>query len=1129
MATSANATTITTTQDKTLYESSFQNFGFYAQGRYWVFYEDTAVNCENMGGCLFYTSSTDGALWSTPVNVGIHVTDSDWSITTDGSHAFYVRYDENWFDSFCNRALLFGTGSLGTDGAIVWQTEQTVRSPNTLLRFPNDIIKVDTQGQAWIGYQEVSGSDCGGTGEQTPHIVHSSSTDYSVWTGDYLLSTAHSNNWDIDIATLPGGSVYAEYWISSLDLHGALFNGTSWGPDEQVSSPSDSTDVNSFIFAQGNSVNAIWYDSNREMLRFGTRQSSGQWTASDIGDGEARSANSLSRYSLPITATFDPSSSRFYVFWYNATNKAIDEWSGSGGSWTKTSGAFATASAVGEYTISSYSQSAPVGNGDAFGVMWVDQPSSPYNLNFGLVTTSPQPQSGAGTGTYFDHVVIVVMENEGVQNICGGNPPPCQGASSPYMSQLANTYTVSSQYTSINPGGSQPNYVALISGSTFNCTEESCPTISAPNLVDRLESTGLTWKAYMENQNLQSGCDTKTTLLYEYQHNPFLSFADILNNQTRCSNIILANPNGCSVTDCTLINDLNSGSAPNFMWLTPNDCNNMHGAANNSTFVCSPSISTGDNYLGGLVPNILNSSTFTNHRSALFVVFDEGTNYCPLNGAHEDCVYATWTGPLVKTGFVSSNLYNHYSFLRTIEANWNLPSLTSNDASAIPMTEFFTNNVTPSHPSASFSYSPASPQAGQPITFTGSASGGVSPYTYSWNFGDSSTGSGSSTTHTYQTAGDYSVILTVRDSTGQNTSATQSVTISSPPALTTSFTFSPSSPQTDQQIMFTGYASGGTAPYIFSWNFGDGATGTSETVNHSYSSAGTFTVVLTVNDNSSSHQTATSQQTITLTNPPPPAPLAANFSYTPNSPEINNTVTLSATVNGGTGRYAFGWSFGDGTNAATNPTTHIYGSPGSYTVVVIVTDANGASANYSRVISVASVPNVSFTYNPSSPEANSETTFTAFTNGGVQPYSYSWSFGDSGTSSGSSPTYTYQASGSYTIVLIVTDANGVTAKASQTITVNPPLSTSFSYSPSSPLPLLPVQFTANATGGSQPYSYSWNFGDGSTGSGATVNHSYLLPGTYIVTLTTTDNNGQTATASTTVSVGISLIGPLPGI
>src|SRR3989442_13965216 len=117
-----------------------------------------------------------------------------------------------------------------------------------------------------------------------------------------------------------------------------------------------------------------------------------------------------------------------------------------------------------------------------------DQTTAPDTLNFGLVTTNAPPQGGGGAGKYFDHVVIVIMENEGVQNICGGNPPPCHGANSTYLSSLANSYAISSQHTSINPVGSHPYSIAIIGGSTFNCSYESCPTISAPNLVDRIES-----------------------------------------------------------------------------------------------------------------------------------------------------------------------------------------------------------------------------------------------------------------------------------------------------------------------------------------------------------------------------------------------------------------------------------------------------------------------------------------------------------------------------------------------------------------------------------------------------------------------------------------------------------------
>ncbi|HEX4921546.1 MAG TPA: hypothetical protein VFV92_12500, partial [Candidatus Bathyarchaeia archaeon] len=185
----------------------------------------------------------------------------------------------------------------------------------------------------------------------------------------------------------------------------------------------------------------------------------------------------------------------------------------------------------------------------------------------------------------------------------------------------------------------------------------------------------------------------------EIDHNPFIFFKDITNNTSRCSKIVLANTSNCSVTDCAMINDLNSSSPPNFMWLTPNDCNNMHawsgctsnGCTSGGTTTC---IKDGDNYLKSLVPSILNSQTFTspNSRAALFITFDEGhsgNGPCPLNGSSEDCIYSIWAGPQAKSPFHSPNLYNHYSLTKTIEANWNLPKLTSNDGNATAMTKFF--------------------------------------------------------------------------------------------------------------------------------------------------------------------------------------------------------------------------------------------------------------------------------------------------------------------------------------------------------------------------------------------------------------------------------------------------------
>src|SRR5436189_1801820 len=741
-------------------------------------------------------------------------------------------------------------------------------------------------------------------------------------------------------------------------------------------------------------------------------------------------------------------------------------------------------------------------------------------------------QASTTAGTYFDHVVVVIMEDHGIQEICGSSPPPCQSTmGAQYMAGLANSYAIGSHYLGVTHY-SQADYLAMLGGTTDNCSSAGCPwPFNGPNLVDRLEASGLTWKGYMENQNMASGCDLSYHQPYTPEHNPFVGFTDIVNSPTRCSQIVLANPSGCSVTDCPLINDLNSGAAPNFMWLTPNNCDNMHGFTYaNGTVLCPKSVSFGDGYLSSLVPNILKSTTFTTQRSALFVVFDEGNGYCPLNqSTTEDCVYAVWAGRQAKTNFGTTNLYNHYSWLRTVEVNWNLQALTSNDANATPMAEFFAPPL-----SAIFSYNPSSPQVGQQVTFSASASGGTTPYSFSWSFGDGASGTGSSTSHTYSSPGTVNVVLTGKDSSSPQQTATsqQSVSVSSPPpGLTASFVYSPSSPQIGQQVTFTASVSGGTAPYTDSWSFGAGRTGTGPPATHSYSSPGSFTVRLSVKYGGRPQQTVTSQKAVTVTNPPPT--LAASFSFSPSSPQTGQQVTFTATASGGTTPYTFSWSFGDGSTATGASVSHTYTTAGTFNVVLTVKDSSSPqqTASSQQSVSVSSPPpalTASFTYNPSSPQVGQTVSFSRSASGGTSPYSYSWSFGDGSTGTGSSVTHTYASTGSFTVVLTVKDSGSPqqTVTSQKTVSVTsppPPLSASFTYSPSSPLPLLPVTFDARASGGTQPYSYSWDFGDGSTGSGQSVSHSYLLPGSYTVTLTVTDANGQSVTTSQTITVLTSLV------
>jgi len=165
---------------------------------------------------------------------------------------------------------------------------------------------------------------------------------------------------------------------------------------------------------------------------------------------------------------------------------------------------------------------------------------------------------------------------------------------------------------------------------------------------------------------------------------------------------------------------------------------------------------------------------------------------------------------------------------------------------------------------------PATGNAPLNVSFTGSASGGTAPYSYSWTFGDgSATSTAQNPTHTYSAAGTYTAKLTVTDSASPANTATSTVTVKvsavgSP--LTATASGLPTSGQVPLNVSFTGSASGGTPPYSYSWNFGDGsATSTAQNPSHTYNNAGSYTATLTVTDSSSPVQTASSSVPITAT------------------------------------------------------------------------------------------------------------------------------------------------------------------------------------------------------------------------------------------------------------------------
>src|SRR6266487_4102586 len=630
----------------------------------------------------------------------------------------------------------------------------------------------------------------------------------------------------------------------------------------------------------------------------------------------------------------------------------------------------------------------------------------------------------------FQYIVTILMENKG---LCDVTPSVVSGCSSssipaPYLATLAQTYGFSTHYTAVDHP-SEPNYVALFGGSTFGYTSDGycCFQLSSSNLVDRLEAAGLTWKAFAEDASGSGTCSFTPPRAGD--HYPFIDFSD-MKTSARCGNMLTTT----SPLDPEFLAAINSATLPNYVWLTPNDSDNMH----------SSSITIGDSYLAALVPLILSSRMFTTQKAALFIVFDEGNDFCPTGNSSSDCVVAEWSGPAVKRAYNSTTSYNHYSYLSTLEANWNLASLTANDASAPPMTEFFGTSLPPTL-SASFTYSPSSPQIGQTVSFTGSASGGTLPYSYSWSFGDGSTGTGSSAKHTYSSAGTLTVALTVRDngSPQQATTSQQSITVSgAPPPLTDRFAYSPSSTQAGQPVTFTASASGGTSPFTFSWSFGDGSTGTGSPVTHTYSIAGSFTTALTVKDSSSPQQTATSQNTVAVTSPPPP--ISASFTLSPSSPSGGQSVSFTASASGGTPPYSYSWSYGDGSTGTGLQSTHIYSVDGTYQVTLTVADSQGNTGTGVEPAVVRTSPLLDgFTYSPTGPQPGENINFTASARGGTPPYSYSWDFGNGASVTGASATYSYPKAGSYTVTLTVMDSTNHSNNTSQDLTTYSPAQPDF--------------------------------------------------------------------------------------
>lgn len=430
-------------------------------------------------------------------------------------------------------------------------------------------------------------------------------------------------------------------------------------------------------------------------------------------------------------------------------------------------------------------------------------------------------------------------------------------------------------------------------------------------------------------------------------------------------------------------------------------------------------------------------------------------------------------------------------------------------------------------PTASFVYSPTTPKVGEKVNFnaSGSSDPDGSIVSFQWDFGDGRSDSGETVTHKYKNVGTFTVVLVVQDNSGNRGSTSQTVSVTEGNSPTASFVYSPSNPAENETIYFNALQSEDPDGDIvsFDWDFGDGSTGIGETITHKYGSSGNYTVLLKVTDDDGNIDTAT--QTVSVGDNQSPV---AAFTYSPSSPSIDQDIYFNASdssdPDGSIVDYE--WNFGDGTSDSGVSVIHRYGSSGSYTVYLRVTDNSGNTDSITQTINVSDnqSPTASFVYSPTNPEVGEQVHFNASesTDPDGNIASWDWDFGDRGHGSGEEVNHTYSDAGTYTVVLVVTDDSGNTDSVSKTLTVidGTPIAF-FTISPNNPQVNDTVTF--DASNSSDPngriVKWEWDFGDSSTpGTTVVVTHKYSTADTYTVTLTVTDNDDNTATISQTVTV-----------
>ncbi len=747
-------------------------------------------------------------------------------------------------------------------------------------------------------------------------------------------------------------------------------------------------------------------------------------------------------------------------------------------------------------------------------------------LVVGLVlgaTIAPPSAVAATAVPRYDHVLMVIMENHSADSII-------PNAAAPYINSLAGEgASMTQSYGVTHP--SQPNYIALFSGSLHGVVDNTCPnTLTAENLGSQLIAAGLSFTGYSESMPSAGYTACQAAGGYARKHNPWVNFSNL--------------PASVNQPLTSLPTDW--ATLPTVSIVVPNLLNDMHDGT----------IGQADSWLRDRFDGYLQWAKL--HNSLLIVTFDEDDNTA---GNRIPTIFA---GAGVRSGQYPERI-THYNVLRTLQDMYGLAPLGAS-ATAGAVTDIWATSPTNQAPVPAFSGSCV--ELACSVNGSASADPDGTIASYAWDWGDGTTSTGVTASHSFAAAGARTVTLLVTDNLGRSASVSKVITA----------TTAPGQPFAVDSFARTRTSGWGPADVGGNWTVGSSANSAvgggagSLTVNLGQTNPA---VLPAVSSSDTDLQTAfavdrlptgngvylsiigrraganleygarvmvradgklgllltslagTSTAVVLKPQIIVPAVGMANGAAAKIRLQVTGTAptTIRAKVWAATATEPAAWQL-----TATDSFAGLQ-APGSVGVSPYLSSSSTISPIVLRFRDFSArptnrPPSAAFTTACTLLDCSVDSAGSADPDGSIA--SYAWSWGDGTTGAGAIGGHTYAVAGSYTVTLTVTDNRGTSSSVSHVVTVTGGAS---NLPPSAVATVSCVQLvcTASGAGSADPdgtiASYVWSWGDGGTGTGPTSTHTYAAAGSYPVALTVTDNAGATAGATRTATPTAAPTGP----